>query len=1040
MKKKYIESVSIFDRSLSQTLTKSDLSYSVILSNREAQENHQMIENKHQTTMRISLENTPINDHEIMGHLVAVINSMYAQKLLIFHDYEQQPEEKYGFVLSIAQSLTSPTQPKNVKIFLAKFIENCRSIFAHFAKILLGPILTLLTSGALGEKLNFFITDLVTMLISWNNVYKPQDMQEKGEAGVLLNFLIKNAYNERSEIFKLNLELIKKLVESWREILEDKISFTSLVEMIETDSIDKIICGLQINAVIIANEMIPWINEEQRRRYAEAILKTFKNPSSKVYQPGAQLLGIYLNLIVKEENSQEVLARVKDKLKRLEKDRSKTDLLMELLYCIQKGHPMILDSFMSRISESIGKAVRKSKCIYLEMFLARLEILHDHELYRTLESFRIRYLLKQNEYQKLALHIINKSIDKLHSTDFMKFFEELVHLLSSSHPDAETRTIVYEIMINATEKFKDNSLERHRTMSIILKGFSDQDEQIQNRVLNFLTNNSGLPNSYAMRFQQLLTIYYDSSFEKEFLNYATQLLLEISINHPQSASNLLTVDDRNNMKYFEIPINTRSKTSQRSLPPMFIQSQQKQLLAGEGSQIIQTYDNNNEHQAFAPTLDPFTLSQTPKTFNLKQTQNSLFIGFKPQQLDRKSTFSSQMVASQENDLQRQIQKNKEKSNDASLDYLRRRIVRTTADQKSRHFAMYAIDRREFSEESRKEKINQTQQGGLPTLYRRYRYGDFPDFYFNTLAILLPLKALVKKDRTIARDIFITIFDSIIKTFEMSADKDQEKEFYVAINASIVNIIKSTKQSYSFLVSTLIEMTIKSGKFLNLQPTMLANILPVSGILFLESQLLHLNGNCEFFNTIDDEHCAKKQKVDVDYKKQQHWIKLIEYNYQLKDFEVISGIFTEKLDLKSGVKISLLKAIDFESNGKHKDAQTIYQDLLTSQAFRNQHEKDFYYNSYFNCLANLSDWETVKNEVQQQLDSYNEIWSKDVPFYQNTLLPQLMKGELRMTLNNQINHAFIAVSLFTFLISYLLSILVLFILQNVFRREKYFEFS
>lgn len=1017
LKRQYINTVSIFDRSLSQTLSKSDLSYSVVLSNREALED-QRNENKHQTTMRITLENTPINDHEIMSSLVAVINFMYTQKLLIFHDYEQQAKEKYGFVLSIAESLNSPTQHKNVKIFLAKLIENCRSIFANFAKILVGPILTLLTSKTLGEKLNFFITDLVTMLISWNHV--PQDMQAKGEAGVLLNFLIKNAYNERNEIFNLNLALIKKFVESWSEVLDDKISFATLIEMLEHD--DKIICGLQLNAIIIANEMTPWVNEEQRNRYVKAILRTFNNTSPKIYQPGAQLLGICLHLIIKEGNSQEVLSIVNDKLKRLEKDRSKSDLLLELLYGISKGYPMILDSFMSRISASICTAIRKSKCICLEMFLARLEIIQDNEIYRTLDGLKIRNLFKKIEYQKLALHIVNKSIDKLKSTEFMRFLEELIQLLSLSQPDAETRIIIYEIMINASEKYKNDFTERHRTMSVILKGFSDPEPMIQNRVLNFLTRDSGLSNLFSMRFQQLLTIYYDSSFETEFLNYATQLLLEISINHPQSASRpLLTVDDRNNMNFVEIPIVTRSNT-QRSLPPMFIQSQQKQLLAGEGSQIIQP-SVNNEHRAFTATLDPSTLSQTPQTFNFKHTQNSLFVAFKPQQLDRKSTFSTQTSSvGNEVDLQRQIQMNKEQSNnDASLDYLRRRITRASADQKSQNYAMNAISRREFKEASQKDKFNQIQQGGLPILYRKYRCSDLPDFYFNALAIMLPLKALVKKDKAIARDIFIAIFDSIIKAFSESGDKDGEKAFHAAINGSIGDIIQSTKQPYSFLVSTLIEMTVKSGTFLNLNPAMLSNILPVSGILFLESQLLHLNKRCDLFEQVksnqvanddDDEEMersAKRQKIDNDYTKQQHWIKLVEYNYQLKDFDVISGIFTEKLNLQSDDKIYLLRAIDLESNGKHKDAQSIYKHLLTSQDFKNQHEKDFYYNSYFNCLANLNDWEEVKNEVQQQVDCYNEIWTSNLPFYRNTLLPQLMKGELRMTLNNDINHEFISVS-------------------------------
>lgn len=67
-KRKYIETISIFDRSLSQSLTKTDLTYSIVLSNREALERQQQRqEDEHQRLMKVQLESTPINEHEIMS-------------------------------------------------------------------------------------------------------------------------------------------------------------------------------------------------------------------------------------------------------------------------------------------------------------------------------------------------------------------------------------------------------------------------------------------------------------------------------------------------------------------------------------------------------------------------------------------------------------------------------------------------------------------------------------------------------------------------------------------------------------------------------------------------------------------------------------------------------------------------------------------------------------------------------------------------------------------------------------------------------------
>lgn len=326
-KRNYLATTSIFDNTLSQTLTKSDLTYSVVLSNQKPP----TPDEEYRENMKIQMESIPINDHEVMSHLIGVVQFIYENKISPFHDYEKHPQDKYKWALSIANSLRDYRQDKNVKIFLAKFIENCRVIFSHYAKIFTGPILSVLTDGTLGDKMNFFITDLTTMLISWSSIYKPTNIQEKEEAGRLFNFLLANAFHERSEIFKMNLELLKKLIESWRDFLEDKISFATLTELLEQR--EKLSSGLQLNAVVLSNEIIPWGNTEQCQRYVNLIVKAFRNDSeAKLYQPSAQLLGMCLNLISKDENLSEVMETVMTKLKQIEGDRIKSTMFLDILY------------------------------------------------------------------------------------------------------------------------------------------------------------------------------------------------------------------------------------------------------------------------------------------------------------------------------------------------------------------------------------------------------------------------------------------------------------------------------------------------------------------------------------------------------------------------------------------------------------------------------------------------------------------------------------------------------------------------------------
>lgn len=1020
-KSKYLETVSIFDHSLSQSLTKTDLSYSVVLSNREALEKEQQRrELEHQSTMKVQLESTPINDHEVMSVLVGVIHHIHQNRISPFIDLDKVEQKKYEWVLSLAGSMKNRENHKNVRIFLAKLVDNCRNVFMYYAKQLLGSVLSVITDGCIGDKMNFVITDLVTMMLSWSHIYKPTEMSEKQDVCALLNFLMENAYNERDEIFKLNLELIKKMVETWKEVLAEKIPSQTLLDLlhkpIEQESNQKLRCGIQLNAVLLANDLIPWSNSEQRDVFIKAIVGCFDNPNVHVYQAGAQLLGMFLNNIIGEQEIQEddenfqIVNQITKKLERIQKKAGNdVNVFLQLLYGIQKNFPRILDPFMTLIKFKIPKAVRKIKCIYLEMFLSRLEV-EGGNVYREIVSIGIKDLLKQKEYQFLALHIVNKAVEHLKSSEIDDLMSDLSFLMNSTRDDI--RRILFEMMIFVVEKFRnDKTFDKKKPMRIILRGFTDADQMIQHRVANFFSAEGELPKNFVGRFQELLENYYDPSVEKEFLHYTTQLLLDIPIRSPRSQKPLLDYDPTKNKEFFEYPVATKSST-QRSLPPMFIQSQQKQLLAGDGSiyeQLVRASQVSGDNQMFSPTQDPIKTSQVSQTFAFNQTQNSLFFSLKPQFLDKRSKTCSQSVT-KELDIEEQISRNKERTKPGALDYLRQRIVRKDEQGRSKEFALRAIEKRNFQEAASEAKARQSREGKEVVLYRRYRLGELPDFFFNSLAILMPMQALAKKDETFARDVFISIFQSIIEILKDS-DDDAEKNFFMSINRSIMAILQQTKNSDPFLLGTLIEMAMKSGKYLEISPNVLSNVammnnIMVTGVLFLESQVNYLMSDVEANE--EDEPNVKRQRMETDNTKLNHWLKLIDLNYKMSEYEVILGIFTEKLNLEPAIKAQLITAIDLESSGQFVDASSVYQQLILKEEARNINEKEFYYQSYFSCLANLSDWREITKEIRSQFDKYDDVWDEQIMFHKETLLPHLMKSELRMILNENIDDEFLKI--------------------------------
>ena len=207
--KRYIQTLSIFESSLSQSLTKIDLNYSIVYSQKTQQQREAQKSEERQETITIALEKTAINQHETMSVLVAVINHIYHN---LIKSTELSDESK-DFINLLKSSMLDPGQHKNVKLFLAKLVDNCREIFCNFASFFMEPILQLIVDKCAGEKINFFITDLVAMLLSWSHKHKPTGIVETNLAIRLLKFLLENAYNERRDIFKLNLELVKKMME-----------------------------------------------------------------------------------------------------------------------------------------------------------------------------------------------------------------------------------------------------------------------------------------------------------------------------------------------------------------------------------------------------------------------------------------------------------------------------------------------------------------------------------------------------------------------------------------------------------------------------------------------------------------------------------------------------------------------------------------------------------------------------------------------------------------------------------------------------------
>lgn len=361
------------------------------------------------------------------------------------------------------------------------------------------------------------------------------------------------------------------------------------------------------------------------------------------------------------------------------------------------------------------------------------------------------------------------------------------------------------------------------------------------------------------------------------------------------------------------------------------------------------------------------MSQTVNNFSL-QTQSSLFFGDQPQVLDRRSKrITGAHQSTTDSDL-------------SSFDRLRKRFLRDK-EQEHKKMALNKADEYAYKSvvqsQAKKKKENQV------ILYRRYRFGEYPDLQINNLALLLPLKALVRCDKKLARLVFVSIFTATCKELaEMS------KQFIASASNFMQAIFEQSKYCDPVVFGSLIEIALNDPKYFNLPPDMVAifsnaNNMMAIGILYLENRLI-----CDWDTSGEP---SSKKSTSSATNVEQHWLKLAEIYRGLAEDDIVAGIFAEKLRMDDQIP----RAIEYELNNNFEAAQKIYMEIANQGS---DFVKDFAYQSYYNCFMHMGNWSDLLETVERQLDNMEQLWVD--PWNMENLLPHIMRCQLRQTLDGE----------------------------------------
>uniref|UniRef100_A0A182VQI2 non-specific serine/threonine protein kinase n=1 Tax=Anopheles minimus TaxID=112268 RepID=A0A182VQI2_9DIPT len=1010
------------ESSLSQQVFRFDMNHSVVLSARELAQRDaaELAKRQKGTLSTVSLERTKINEHEIMATVCGCIRHMASSKVAL--------DAVVNFLIG---SLTDPGQPKNVRLLLAKVIDNCRKELQPHGSVLLCPMMQLTVDVCKARGLNPLVTDLIALVLEWNAASASSGTSRQGAvtesaslASVLLRVLMNHAGQQQSarntttKVLRLNLELIQELISQWHndlivpaEFLFEMVSNRQRLQTEERSQL-QLIAGLQLGTVVLTKgkgKLVPWM-ESTKQEYLGAVLRCLDLPDSTSFKSAALLLGHSLARLYPEglpEDQDESGAEhfhtdCIAKLSYIQREYDRK--FAEILYEIAKGFPSIADPFLSILSHRFPAAAVPEKRMYLELLLGgRLEKFND-ELFRELSSMELILLLRDNELQLPTLHLLNRSLPLVRELQHVQqLIDPIGWVTSEPSTRTECRAVAFEILIFIHEQSFVRLAEtfQHALWRYLVRGLCGLPEtdttntSIRARILEYLTDSGKLPSDVKERFLFLLAELFDPTVEAEFLGSAVALLLDPAIRCRESKDRLFLHEYVNaDVKFNEYTIETaaRQRHTMTLLTPMFAEtSQQRQLqsfITGKGSQMEQLIRatqfsgldrtaQNEDNANFEPTQDPSKFTKGHETFAMP-TQHSLLLESSSLQLDRRSqrTGKTPEMVQQER----------------TFDRLRKRILRDSEANRQQHTA-WAVSRHYSNQRQRTE--SRRESSAQVTLYRRYRLADYPDLQINLLAFLLPLQALCRRDAACARQMFVAIFNGLVECL-MSGDAagrtvrmvgDDWQRFVDRLDGSLNRILESSKTSDPNLFGGLIELTLgkMSGKF-TLSPRTIATVAGSSNMLAMGT--LYLEAKLADGDDFDGEPVRTVGSVTSEA---EHWLQLSALYYAMHEHSVMVGIFAEKLDSDPRLR----EAIELEALGRYEAAHRAYCELVLRISQARVEERNFCYKSAFNCLLQLGQWDLLLEEIGNQVTNHEDLWTDD--WNLENLMPSYVQGNVILVL-------------------------------------------
>ncbi|XP_041045109.1 DNA-dependent protein kinase catalytic subunit isoform X2 [Carcharodon carcharias] len=982
----------------------------------------------------VELEMDEMNQHECMTTMTALIKHMQKANITPKVEEGKTPRELPPWMKFLHGKLGNSATPLNIRLFIAKLIVNTEEIFQPYAQEWLGPLLQLVVSGNNGgDGIHYMVVEIVVTVLSWTSVATPKgNLKNEILANRLLEFLMKNSFHEKRAVFRHNLEIIKTVVECWKDCLS-----------------------------------IPY-------RYFQRLVHNISLTRYKeVYAAAAEVLGLVLQYLAEEQLDVAIHDLVVKELQQLHS--TKEDKFIVCLSKIVKHFPPFADRFLNAVFFLLPKLYGVLKTHCLEVVMYRAEEISDIHLQLKSKDFAQIMSHRDEERQRVCLDIVYKIKAKLTSTELKGMLSSVMAFIS--HPSPICREKLYDVLMWIYDNYRDpesqsdlDSKEVYMAATdALLQGLTDENPALRLYVRNFWSHENRLPTGTLDRMMAILGSLYCNKIETQYLSIATNVLLEMTSRSPDYSREMFEYP-LSECKFQDYSIDSSWHQCSRILTPLFVETQatsgsirsptQEASAAGQrskGGQIRATLT----HYEFTPTQNPgarnfnWLTGSSLDTFaeytlpSSESMSSSLLVYSKRSERPQRATmkpvgpdFGKRRLAVPGDEVGSKTKAVADQR--ADILRLRRRFLKDR-EKESLIFARRSIQEKHLAKEMKTEQ--RMKRDTQVTLYRCYRVGDLPDIQIKFSSLIAPLQALAQKDHSLAKQLFSSLFSGILEEVKKSKTTAEMSGIGKELMEHFSSLLNSTTLCFPPFVTCIQDMSRQHPDLVNLDPciissTALTSLQQPMGILLLELSLIP--------RTASEEPPAKRARgrnqLPPDTAR---WVELAKLYRSLGDYDVLRGIFSEKI----GTKPITQKALLAEAKSDYAEAVRLYDQALNSDEWVDGNptdaERDFWDIAALECYSHLTEWKSLEycstvNLGDKTPVNLDEIWTD--PFYQETYLPHMMRSKVKLLQLGEVDQ-----SLLTFIDNamkvdqrktviesrYSQELSLLYILQDDFDRAKYY---